>query len=106
MTGARAGVIVGEVVPCIPLLAVVPADRAPLALAEIWPHCLQVIAFSRASSRRNSLAGSVVELGVMGTSRLSRYSNSRRLLLTSEQRPPAWPWSDPVTLSLALLSTS
>src|ERR1700729_292149 len=37
MIGARAGVIVGEVVPCIPVLAVVLADRAPLALAEIWP---------------------------------------------------------------------
>ena len=36
--GARASLVVGKVVPSIAVLAVVLADRAPLALAEIRPN--------------------------------------------------------------------
>src|SRR5271168_338637 len=35
--GARTGLIVAEIVPRITVLTVVLADRAPLALAEVWP---------------------------------------------------------------------
>src|SRR6516225_560394 len=35
--GARAGLIVAEIIPRVPILAVVLADGAPLAFAEIWP---------------------------------------------------------------------
>jgi hypothetical protein len=35
--GARAGLIVREIVPRVAVLAVVLADRAPLAFAEIGP---------------------------------------------------------------------
>src|SRR6516225_9953086 len=38
--GAGAGLIVGEVVPRIPVLAVVLPDRAPLSFAEIRPPLL------------------------------------------------------------------
>src|SRR5271154_460201 len=37
MIGARTGLVMGEVVPRIAVLAVVLADGAPLAFAEIWP---------------------------------------------------------------------
>ena len=40
MIGARAGLVVGEIIPCIPVLAVVLANRAPLALAEVRPPLL------------------------------------------------------------------
>jgi hypothetical protein len=38
--GARAGLVVGKVAPCIAVLAVVLADGAPLALAEVRPPLL------------------------------------------------------------------
>src|SRR6185295_6261059 len=37
MIGSRPGLIVGEVVPGVTVLAVVLADSAPLAFTEVWP---------------------------------------------------------------------
>jgi hypothetical protein len=38
--GARAGLVVGEIVPRIAVLAIVLSDRAPLAFAEVRPPLL------------------------------------------------------------------
>src|SRR3954454_6024852 len=35
--GARAGLIVAKIIPCVAVRAVILTDGAPLALAEIWP---------------------------------------------------------------------
>ena len=54
--GARAGLVVGEVVPGVAVLAVVLAHGAPLALAEVRPPLLPGSLLSRASSSRISSA--------------------------------------------------
>ena len=50
---ARAGLVVGEVVPRVAVFAVVLADSAPLALGEVRTRCRQGTP-SRASRRRRS----------------------------------------------------
>jgi hypothetical protein len=53
LIGARAGLVVREVVPRIAVLTVVLAHRAPLAFAEVGrPPLFPRTSFSRASSRR------------------------------------------------------
>ena len=50
--GARAGLIVGEVVPGVSVPTVILPHRAPLPLAQVGPHFFQGVLPPRASSKR------------------------------------------------------
>ena len=56
MVSSRACLVVGEIVPGITVFAVVLADRAPLALAEVWTPLLP----------RHSVLAHLVETRLLG----------------------------------------
>src|SRR6516162_5617899 len=72
MVRTRSGLIVGEVVPGITVFAVVLADRAPLALAEVWTPLLP----------RHSLVAHLVETPLLGGFR------GARVTLVRQSSPP------------------
>src|SRR6516165_6260882 len=75
MVSTRSGLIMGEVVPGITIFAVVLADRAPLALAEVWTPLLP----------RHSDLARFVETFLLGGFRRFQASLVR-------QRPPPAQW--------------
>ena len=87
--GARPGLVVGEVRPRVAVVAVVLADRAPLALAEVGPPGRQGTPARASVSRRSSAVWSFINAHPLGHAVIITRGSGRRKVASSVTSPAA-----------------